>query len=318
MRNWRGSVVSPGEAEPEEVAAERRRVPVTGGRADNSRRIHERPAPKQTGNFRIQRFRGIDLICPSVVTHRLEPVAGVFTPFIGVTEHVEQSQVVRQQAAAWPSMVAAVGIEAGVSPQKVERETVVACRRRPRAAGELPFGLRRQSVARSLERVCRDCHALVILTPFVGVVAPLILGQAFPLAQPVAVGHGAKPGHAEYGAGGVGTLYVDMRSIGNELRVLPHEALILLDGHLLGCDGEPARDEPWVRRFIGAPIGLGRWRADEKFDGPFDQGKRLPLAVDEPAAVAPILEAGQFGIGGRELGLLVPPPQRPLGRAVNA
>ena len=73
-----------------------------------------------------------------------------------------------------------------------------------------------------------------------------------------------------------------------------------------------------MRNLVGVPVRLGRRRAHAELDRAFDQGEGLPLAVDEPAAVAPVLELGQLGIGGLELGLLVPLPQRPLGRAVDA
>ena len=52
--------------------------------------------------------------------------------------------------------------------------------------------------------------------------------------------------------------------------------------------------------------------------GPSITAKVCRLAVDEPAPLAPVLELAQLGIGGLELLLLLPLPQDPFRRPVDA
>ena len=78
--------------------------------------------------------------------------------------------------------------------------------------------------------------------------------------------------------------------------VLLDKLLVLLDRHFLGGDGEPAGDDPAVRKLVpGVPVRLGRRRAHAELDRAFDQGEGLALAVDQPAAIAPVLELDQLG-----------------------
>ncbi len=94
--------------------------------------------------------------------------------------------------------------------------------------------------------------------------------------------------------------------------IFPGKLLVLLDRYFLGGDGEPAGDEPAVRQLIGGvPIGLGRRRAHAELDRAVDQGEGLALAVDQPAASVSVLELEELGVGGFELGLLVPLLQGP-------
>ncbi len=74
-----------------------------------------------------------------------------------------------------------------------------------------------------------------------------------------------------------------------------------------------------MRRLVPAdPFGIGRRRAHAELDRAVDHGERLPLAVDVPAAAAPILEPAQLAIDGLELLLPAPLPQGPGGRPVDA
>ena len=68
----------------------------------------------------------------------------------------------------------------------------------------------------------------------------------------------------------------------------------------------------------GDPFRLGRRRAHAELDRSLDHGEGLPLTVDEPAAVAPVLDLHQLGIQLLELLLLPPLPQGPFRRPVDA
>ena len=97
------------------------------------------------------------------------------------------------------------------------------------------------------------------------------------------------------------------------------EALILLDRDLLGGDGEPAGDDDTAGRLVpGDTFRLGRRRAHAELDRSLDHGEGLSLPVDVPAAVAPVLELHQLGIQFLELLLLLPLPQGPFRRPVDA
>ena len=125
-----------------------------------------------------------------------------------------------------------------------------------------------------------------------------------------------KPGDTIHRSFRVGAVFV-IRGMINP-GVLLDKLLILLDRHFPGGDGKPAGNDPAVRKFVrGDPIRLGRRRAHAELDRAFDQRECLPLAVDQPAAVALFL-----GLEPRidlfELRLLLPLTQRPRRRPVDA
>ncbi len=60
-------------------------------------------------------------------------------------------------------------------------------------AGVFPFRLGGQAIAGALQHVRRDPHPFRVRPGLVGAVAPLVLGYAFLLAQPVAIGGGRIP-----------------------------------------------------------------------------------------------------------------------------
>ena len=70
----------------------------------------------------------------------------------------------------------------------------------------------------------------------------------------------------------------------------------------------------------GDPIRLGRRRAHAELDRALDHGERLPLAVDDTSGGrrGPSSSLISSAIRFRELRLLVPLPQGPFGRAVDA
>ena len=68
----------------------------------------------------------------------------------------------------------------------------------------------------------------------------------------------------------------------------------------------------------GITFRLRRRRAHAELDRSLDHGERLPLAVDEPAPLAPVLDLHQLGIQFLELLLLLPLPQGPFRRPVDA
>ena len=73
-----------------------------------------------------------------------------------------------------------------------------------------------------------------------------------------------------------------------------------------------------VERFIRITFRFGRGRAHEELDRAFDHGEGLALAIDDPSAVAPVLELHQIGFGGLQLLLLLPLAKRPFRCPVDA
>ena len=67
-----------------------------------------------------------------------------------------------------------------------------------------------------------------------------------------------------------------------------------------------------MERFVRITIRFGRGRAHQELDRALDHGEGLALTVHVPAAVATVLERHQFGVGGLELLLLLPLPERPF------
>ena len=145
-------------------------------------------------------------------------------------------------------MVVAVGLIPGILLQQIDREAIMPAGHRPGAARILPFRLGWQAVTRALQKIGGDLHPLVVLLLLVGQVAPLVLGQALLLAEPVAVGRGMIPGHLIHGAFRIGTVPVSCCGM-IDPGVRLDELLILLDGHLLGRDGKAVGDDPAMRAF---------------------------------------------------------------------
>ena len=143
-------MVSPGGAEADVVDTVRRGVPVTVRRADDRRRIDERPAPKETRVLFNNRFRYIYNIIIYSLLCWSGSIRTVLTPFKHVPQHVEQPQVVRQQAPARPGMFLAVGLIPGISVKQVDRVTVISAGDRTCPAGVFPFRLGGQAIARAL------------------------------------------------------------------------------------------------------------------------------------------------------------------------
>ena len=97
------------------------------------------------------------------------------------------------------------------------------------------------------------------------------------------------------------------------------EPLELLDRNLLGGDGETAGDSHAPGGLVpGDTFRLGRRRTHAELDRSLDHGERLSLPVDVPPAVAPVLDLHQLGIQFLELLLLLPLPQGPFRRPVDA
>src|SRR5262249_34377206 len=134
--------------------------------------------------------------CCSIST----PVVGlmpIVAPFFRIPQHVEQPQVVGHHQTARPGLILAIASVPGIPPQQVDRLTVIPATARPAAACILPFRLGGQAVTPALENIGGDLHPLVVLSLIVRQVAPLVLGQALLLAEPVAVSRGAKPFHTD-------------------------------------------------------------------------------------------------------------------------
>src|SRR5947208_3547017 len=107
---------SPGGAETGVDATVRRGEHATERRADVRRRNEERPAPKET------RVSGIFIYLYIYIIHdgllRVGLVT-IMTPFPHVAQHVEQPEIVGQQATTRLSAVARCEIVPGVPPQQV-------------------------------------------------------------------------------------------------------------------------------------------------------------------------------------------------------
>src|SRR6516165_5076901 len=150
--------------------------------------------------------------------------------------------------------VAVVGIIPGILLQQIDREAIMPAGRSRSAARILPFRVGWQAVTLALQKIGGDLHPLVVLLLLVGQVAPLVLGQALLLAEPVAVGRGMIPTHLIHGAFRIGAVLVALGMIDPGVRL--DELLILLDGHFLGRDGKAVGDDPAIRRFVVKPIRL--------------------------------------------------------------
>lgn len=70
--------------------------------------------------------------------------------------------------------------------------------------------------------------------------------------------------------------------------VLLDKFLVLFDCHLGVGDGETAGDDLLVGGLIAVTEGLIAWRAHTERRGTLDDGERLSLTVDEPAAFRPM------------------------------
>src|SRR5690242_1575345 len=151
-------------------------------------------------------------------------------------------------------MAVAVGVIPGILLQQIDRGAIMPAGRSRSAARILPFRVGWQAVTLALQGISGDLHPLVVLLLLVGQVAPLFLGQALLLAEPVAVGRGMIPRHLIHGAFRIGTVLVVAGMIDPGVRL--DELLILLDGHLLGRDGKAVGDDPAIRRFAVSPIRL--------------------------------------------------------------
>ena len=143
-------MVSPGGAETVVGVTVRRGDPVTVRRADARRSIANDPPRRRRGFFSLidSDIFIISLYIPFFAG--LEAFAAVLTPFKHVPQHVEQPQVVREQAPARPGMLLAVGLIPGISVQQVDRVTVISAGDRTRPAGVFPFRLGGQAIARAL------------------------------------------------------------------------------------------------------------------------------------------------------------------------
>src|SRR5262245_27860159 len=183
----------------------------------------------------------------------------LLAPFIHIPQQVEQPQIVGQQTPAPPGMLLTAAGIAGISPQQLEREAMIPAGYRARPARVFPFRLRRQPISRALEGISRNPHSLVVFPTLVGYVAPLVLGNLLLLAQPVAVGRGAKPAHGDHRTAQVRAVFIQKVLCQAELRVLPREPLVLRHAHLLSGDGKPPWDDSAMGRLAGIMIGLVRW-----------------------------------------------------------
>ena len=111
-----------------------------------------------------------------------------------------------------------------------------------------------------------------------------------------------------------GNLVAVIRDVG-ELQ----EPLELLDGHLLGGDGETAGDAHAAGSFVsGVTFRLGRWRAHAELDRALDHGERLSLAVDEPPPLAPVLTFINSASSSLSFSCCFHLPQGPFRRPVDA
>ena len=120
-------MVSPGGAKAVVRVTVRRCDPVTVSRADDRRLIVERPTAKQTNIPCMDIFHNIYTVIiypflarPGYVTTTSTTRGWVLAPFKLVPEHVEQPEIVRQQAAACPGVVPAVGLIPGIFSQQVD------------------------------------------------------------------------------------------------------------------------------------------------------------------------------------------------------
>src|SRR5262249_4934129 len=101
-------------------------------------------------------------------------------------------------------------------------------------------------------------HPLGVLPLLVGLVAPLVLGNLLPLAQPVAIRRGDIPAHADDRMIGLQTKLFDVVLVESELGVLACELLILCEGDLLGGDGKASGNRLLMERLIAESLRISR------------------------------------------------------------
>src|SRR5262249_23547911 len=155
-------------------------------------------------------------------------------------------------------LLTAAGI-AGISPQQLDREAMIPAGHPAPPARVFPFRLRRQPITLALEGLSPHPHPLLVFRTLLGYVPPLGLGNLLLLAQPVAVGRGAKPAHGDHRTAQVRAVFIQIDLCQAELRVLPREPLVLRHAHLLSGDGKPPGDDSAMGRLAGIMIGLVRW-----------------------------------------------------------
>src|SRR5262249_31671344 len=208
-------------------------------------------------------------------------------------------------------MFLAVGLIPGILAQQVGRQTVVPAGYRTRPAAVFPFRIGRQPVSGPHQYVGRYPHPLNV-APRAGLVAPLVPGDPLLLAQPVAIGGRRIPGAYDRRTARIRSVAVQNAGRHTKIGVGLGEPLELLDRHLPVGDGEPAGEgHAWGRLVREDRFALGGGRAHANLDRPADDGEGLSLAIDEPTAVAPVLELGQLGVVGLELLVEAPLPQGP-------
>ena len=106
LNRYRGSVEGPRQAETAVVAGVRRFVPETGSRADRRGSAFEGATATQT-RAEVVELKNPDITLSSVVIELIH-VKIIVAPFVNVSQHVEQPQVVGKEAAAGPGTVCAV------------------------------------------------------------------------------------------------------------------------------------------------------------------------------------------------------------------
>src|SRR4030095_15234699 len=185
----------------------KQRWPTSGG-SDRSRRLQDSSATEPIAG---------DTLVEQVTVRAPTPRAAV---------HVEQAQVVPLQAPTRPTTLLGMAEIPGVLRQQFFGAPVVTGGHGAGAAAILPFGFRRQAIARALEIVGSELHPHGVLSE-VRQVAPLGFGDAFLFAQPVAVFDRLIPGDADDRAIRIGgTAHLVMGELGVE-------AFELLDGYMV-------------------------------------------------------------------------------------
>src|SRR5438309_11245769 len=81
-----------------------------------------------------------------------------------------------------------------------------------------------------------------------------------------------------------------------DLGVGPQELPELPDGHLLGGEGEGARDAPAVRHFLRAPPRLVLRRAHRELLRVTEHGQSVPLPLGDVPAAASLRLAGPLAV----------------------
>src|SRR5262249_27725939 len=152
----------------EVVVPDRQGDPVAVRGAGERRSISKRAAPKQTRNVYVDSRTHISIISSCSYPRGLIAFMRLLTPFIDVSQHIEQPHVIRQQARTRPGMVAAIVPIPSILLQQSERVTIIAAGDRARPAGVFPFRLGGQAIARSPQEVDGDRHPRAVLLLFVG------------------------------------------------------------------------------------------------------------------------------------------------------